>query len=136
VPSRRFSWPLHSEPGIFAFLVRDLEQIVLSTGAGSIRGTATDAAGTPFGSASVVLIPEQRFRGKSAYYKTATTDPAGGFLLRGIPPGEYLLFAWDSLEANAYFNRDFVQQHEPKGTPVVVEQDKEMISRLQVIERN
>ena len=113
----------------------DTLQIVLSSGAGNIRGTAVDAAGAAFVSASVVLIPEPRFRGRPAYYRTATTDGVGSFGLPGIPPGEYLLFAWDTLEANAYYNADFVRQQEPNGTAVVVEAGKELVSRLRVIER-
>jgi hypothetical protein len=113
----------------------DTLQIVLSAGAGNIRGTAVDAAGAPFVSASVALIPEPRLRGRPAYYRAATTDGGGSFALRGIPPGEYLLFAWDTLEANAYFNADFVRQQEPNGTAIVVEAGKELVLRLRVSER-
>jgi hypothetical protein len=113
----------------------DTLQIVLSAEAGNVRGTAVDAAGAAFVSASIVLIPEPRFRGRLAYYRTATTDGGGNFALRGIPPGEYLLFAWDTLEDNAYYNADFVRQQEPNGTAVVVEAGKELVSRLRVIER-
>jgi hypothetical protein len=112
----------------------DTLQIVLGADAGSVRGTAVDAAGAAFVSASVVLIPEPSFRGRPVYYR-ATTDGGGNFALRGIPPGEYLLFAWDTLEANAYYNADFVRQQEPNGTTVVVEAGKELVSRLRVIER-
>ena len=116
--------------------IADTLQIVLSAGAGSVLGTAVDMTGAPFNSATVALIPEARLRGKPAYYKTATTDPSGSFTLRGIAPGEYLLFAWDSVDTNAYYNADFLRQQEPNGTSVTIEPGKETIARLRVIERN
>jgi Carboxypeptidase regulatory-like domain len=112
----------------------DTLEIVLSTGVGSVRGTVADAKGVPLASSYVVLIPESRLRGKFAYYKTATTDQNGNFTLRGIPPGEYTLFAWDYIEGNAFYNPEFIREQEPKGMPVTVEANKESTARVTVIQ--
>jgi hypothetical protein len=111
-------------------------EIILSSGAGSIRGTVVDQKGAPFASGSVVLIPESRLRGKSSYYKTGTTDQNGNVTLRGIPPGQYTLFAWDYVEGYAFFNPEFLRQYEAKGTPVTLEENKQLDLRIQVIEQN
>jgi hypothetical protein len=83
-----------------------------------------------------VLIPESRLRGKSSYYKTGTTDQNGNVTLRGIPPGQYTLFAWDYVEGYAFFNPEFLRQYEAKGTPVTLEENKQLDLRIQVIEQN
>jgi hypothetical protein len=40
--------------------------------------------------------------------------------LRGIPPGDYKLFAWESNELNAYLNADYLQNYDAAGLPLRV----------------
>lgn len=42
------------------------------------------------------------------------------FSLQSVPPGDYKLFAWDSVQAGAYQNAEFMQRYEARGTPVSV----------------
>ena len=72
-----------------------------------------------------VLIPDRR-RDRTELYKTATTDETGHFRIRGIPPGDYKIFAWDSIEEFGYYDSEFIRLFEQKGTPVrIVEFAKE-----------
>ena len=74
-----------------------------------------------------VLIPDRR-RDRIELYKTATTDETGHFTIRGIPPGDYKIFAWDGIEEFGYYDSDFVRLFEQKGTPVrIVESAKESL---------
>lgn len=43
------------------------------------------------------------------------TDQYGRFLLRGIPPGEYKLLAWEELEPRAYLDENFLRPIEEKA---------------------
>ena len=73
-----------------------------------------------------VLIPDRR-RDRTELYKTATTDETGHFTIRGIPPGDYKIFAWDGIEFG-YYDSDLVRLFEQKGTPVrIVESAKESL---------
>jgi hypothetical protein len=39
----------------------------------------------------------------------------GHFNFRGLSPGDYKLFAWESIELGAYTNAVFLQPHENMG---------------------
>ena len=42
------------------------------------------------------------------------------FVIRGVPPGDYELFAWEAIAPFAHLDSNFLQQFELKGTPVKV----------------
>jgi len=65
--------------------------------------------------AIVVAVPEARFRGHLDRYRKAVTDQSGHFRLRGLAPGDYTIFAWESVEGEAYYNPDFVKAYEGQG---------------------
>src|SRR5262249_34951072 len=90
--------------------------IVLSATAGQGAGVVMNDKKQPAGSALVVLIPAQRQRGD--LYKSTTTNPTGGFSLRGVTPGEYKLFAWQGIDTGAYQDPDFLKRFEDQGEPV------------------
>jgi hypothetical protein len=106
-------------------------ELVISSGTGRVNGTITGAQRT----AQVVLVPEEKLRDKTALYKTTATDQAGRFSFRGIPPGDYLIFAWDYVEQGAFYNRDFLKSYEIKAAPVHIEPKSESTVRMEVIPR-
>jgi len=81
----------------------------------------------------VALIPEPRYRSQTALFKSSTTDQFGHFTLRGIPPGEYKLFAWDDIEPGAYQNPDFLRPYEQKGKSVHVDEGGRVTIELRLI---
>lgn len=113
----------------------DILEITVSSAAGSINGVVTGPNSAPFSPASVVLLPEASLRTRSGYVKTATVDQNGSFSMRGIPPGDYTLFAWDYLEGNAFYNPEFIRLYEAKGLSVSIEANKPIELRIPVIER-
>lgn len=90
-------------------------ELVLSPAGGRIDGVLLDKRDQPFGGALVVLVPEPRRRGQAHFYKSTTTDQYGRFILRGIPPGEYKLFAWEDIEPGAYQDPEFMRPYEQRG---------------------
>ena len=106
--------------------------VVLSTNVGQIEGTVSDTRLQPFAGAQVVLIPE-RFRDRVDLYKTAASDQTGRFTLRGIAPGEYKLYAWETLENNAYFDPDLQRRAASSGKSVEVSESAKLSLSLQVI---
>lgn len=85
--------------------------------------------GRPTPGATVVLVPETNRRGNPTLFKAVTANEEGGYMIQGIPPGEYKLFAWEDVEPGAYFDPDFLRRYENSGQSVTVrERGQEMIT--------
>jgi hypothetical protein len=68
-------------------------------------------------------------------YKTAIADAGGGFTLNGVAPGEYKLFAWESLSGDSYTNETFMKDYESQGQPIAVSQGESVSANVLVISR-
>jgi len=97
-------------------------RIVIGTHGGSVSGTipATNDSST-----TVILIPEYSRRGNLSLYRqqkiTASAGPAA-FMLRGIPPGNYKIFAIaDEGNDLPIRNAEFASQYDSRGVNVTVE---------------
>ena len=95
-------------------------EVVLGTDGGHIDGTVADAAGKPFAGAQVVLVPKGDRRTLSSNYRVSSSDENGKFDLRGIPPGEYQLFAWENVEDRAWLNAEFIANYQDAATGVMI----------------
>src|SRR5205807_6163475 len=108
-------------------------RLVVSSAGGRIEGQALTEEQLPATGCIVALIPEPRYRSQTALFKSSTTDQFGHFTLRGIPPGEYKLFAWDDIEPGAYQNPDFLRPYEQKGKSVHVDEGGRVTIELRLI---
>jgi len=95
-------------------------EIVVSSGAGVIDGVVTDRSSKQYSGALVALVPDSRRFENRALFATAASDGSGKFVFRGIAPGEYRLYAWESTPPNAYQNANFVRRFDDKAKIVVV----------------
>jgi Carboxypeptidase regulatory-like domain len=114
-----------------------LMDLVVSGNGSVIDGVVTDSAGQPVSNAVVVAVPEARWWGREDRYRQAVSDQGGRFRLHGVPPGDYTLFAWDTVETDAYLNADFLKTYQGQGTPVRVkegERKSEQLTALHVPE--
>jgi hypothetical protein len=108
-------------------------EVVLGSGAGTVDGVVRDGPTKVFPNATVVLIPEANRRQNRALYFSAASDAAGRFMIRGVPPGDYKLFAWESVPTFAYQNSAFIARHEGSGRAVRVGQGGTSSAELQII---
>jgi protocatechuate 3,4-dioxygenase beta subunit len=92
-------------------------EILLKVDGGVLSGNVNDAEGKPVADAQIVLVPDASRR-RPDQYRTAIADERGNFALRGIPPGEYIAYAWDRIEPNAFLNADFMLRYAESGIPV------------------
>src|SRR5204863_4945360 len=83
-----FSWHL-SGPGTATV------DIVRRAGVARLTGMGLTNRSEPATGARIVLLPEARFR--SDLYKITVADRNGRFTMTGISPGEYKLFAFETL---------------------------------------
>jgi hypothetical protein len=84
-----------------------LLEITLSSRAAQVSGVVLNSDSLPAAGVTVVLIPEVARRSYKEYYKYATTDQNGKFAIKGIAPGDYRLFSWESVEGNEWSDADW-----------------------------
>jgi Carboxypeptidase regulatory-like domain len=89
--------------------------LVASANGAVAEGTATNQKDEPVPDAIVVAVPGERFRSHPDRFRKAVADQSGRFTLRGLPPGDYTLFAWESVDGEAYYNPEFLKTYEGQG---------------------
>jgi hypothetical protein len=81
----------------------------------------------------VIAVPEARFRNRPERYRKAVTDQAGRFSLRGLPPGDYTLYAWESLEGEEYYSPEFLKSSEGQGKTLHLNEGDRKSVQIKVI---
>lgn len=77
-----------------------------------VEGTVTDDQNKPVANATVIGVPEVDLRNQFDLYQRAETDQNGHFRLRGIKPGSYSFYAWNSMEDESYMDPEFLRRYE------------------------
>jgi Carboxypeptidase regulatory-like domain len=95
-------------------------EIVMSLSSGSLDLTVLDDAQKSFSDATVVLIPDPPRRQRFDLYSVTGSDSAGHVHFDGLAPGDYKVFAWDDVPADAWQDPDFMRSYEDRGKPVHV----------------
>jgi hypothetical protein len=107
--------------------------IMASANGAAAEGSATNQKDEPAADAVVVAVPEARFRDRPNRYRKAVTDQSGRFTLRGLPPGDYILFAWESVDGEAYYDPEFLKAYEGRGKPLHVSEGDRVSVQLKAI---
>jgi len=94
-------------------------EVVVGTNGGVVSGRILRDKRVAVVNARAVLVPNSARR-RGDLYKTAFTDDAGQFEIRGVAPGEYKLFSWELVEFGAWQDPQFIKLYENRGTPVRV----------------
>lgn len=95
-------------------------RVTLGLDGGRIDGIVLDGANRAFEGARVVAVPERARRNSPDFFRATLSDDGGRFSLRGIPPGEYKLFAWQNTESNIYLDTTFIEGYEILGTSLTI----------------
>jgi protocatechuate 3,4-dioxygenase beta subunit len=107
--------------------------LVASTNGAVAEGMVTDQKGEPVANAVVVAVPEPRLRARVERYRTTESDQSGRFAVHGIQPGDYTLFAWESVDGEAYYNPEFLKTYEAQGTALRVSEGDRKTMQVEVI---
>lgn len=112
-----------------------LLRVVIGRDGAELSGTVTRSDGKEDAGASVVLVPAPPFRDVRCLYKRALTNPSGVFLLRGIRPGDYTLYAWDGIQYpnRLWFDPLFLKEMEGRGTAIRFAQGQHRTAHLHSI---
>ncbi|MFZ0201410.1 MAG: carboxypeptidase-like regulatory domain-containing protein [Candidatus Sulfotelmatobacter sp.] len=112
--------------------VTPLDLLASANGA-TAEGVATNEKDEPINDAVIVAVPEARFRSHAERYRKAVSDQSGHFMLRGLPPGNYTIFAWDSVDGEAYYNPDFLKTYEGQGKALRVNEGDRLRVQVKVV---
>jgi hypothetical protein len=95
--------------------------IVITSKLPTLTGRLTDDKGQP-AEGTVVLFPDDaaKWSEQSRLVKTARPDPSGGFEIRLVPPGDYLIASLDYVQAGAWDDPDFLKGLQDRATKVAV----------------
>jgi hypothetical protein len=117
----------------FNFNGTDIEtvEVMLRRGTAQIRGTVTDAQSQPARGKHVILVPADRTR--SDLYRPVGTDHEGRFSIANVSPGEYKVFSWEALDLGAYYDPDFLKEHEEQGKTALVAESSNQTVDLKLI---
>jgi hypothetical protein len=88
---------------------RTLLRIVVSTRGAAVKGTVTVPPGvTESARATVLLAPDGKYEQVSILYVRTDSDEAGRFEFRGVTPGRYKLYAFESLDLVSWRDPQFL----------------------------
>jgi hypothetical protein len=107
--------------------------LMASANGATVDGVAGDQNDEPVADTVIVAVPEARFRNRPDRYRKAVADQSGHFSLRGLPPGDYTLFAWESIDGEAYYNPEYLRAYEDRGKPMRVREGNRMSVQLKAI---
>jgi len=109
-------------------------EIVLGTNTSVVEGRVM-RGNEPASEVTVGMLPDAaKARGfRTDMHKTTLTDVSGRFQFRGLPPGEYRIFAWEEADKDAIMDLDFVRGYEEKGTHLAIAEGEKKTVELTVI---
>ena len=99
------------------------------------RSVAANSKSEPVANAVIVAVPEARLRGRGRVdrYRKTVSDQSGRFTLHGVPPGDYMLFVWESVDGETYYNPEFLSSYAAQGRAVHANEGDHASMQLQAI---
>jgi 5-hydroxyisourate hydrolase-like protein (transthyretin family) len=110
----------------------EMLEVVLSPRVAQVDGTVTDDKGQPVEGVQAVLVPDSH-RDRSELFRAVTSGPNGHFTIRGVAPGDYKLFAWESLESNGYFDPELLKRDDAKGQRIKIQDSDKLTVSVKLI---
>jgi hypothetical protein len=107
--------------------------VFVNTNGGGVTGTVVGPDQKPVAGARVVLVPPAQRRRNPSLFKSATSGADGRFNFTGLPPGEFKLFAWQSMNGEAYRNPTFLAPFEERGVGVSIFAGGQLTTEVPVI---
>ncbi len=104
-------------------------EIVLRDDSATLTGTVKSPDGTP-AQATVVAVPQPASKVAA---KTAYLSQQNDFTINGLAPGEYLVYAFDSVDGLEYSNPDALEPYASQAAHVTLSPNQKMQIALDLI---
>ena len=108
-------------------------EILIGAGAAKLNGQVADTDSHPMADAIVLAVPTGEHASRFDLYQKTVTDQHGDFTLIGLTPGEYRLFAFETLEEGVYFDPAFLKPYEGSSESIHLEENAHKTLQLKVI---
>jgi hypothetical protein len=95
--------------------------IVIGSNPGTISGRVLDEGQRPTPAATIVLVHDSGLRYR-VNEKTSPSDSSGRFEFTNVPPGNYKLFAFESIERGAWQDPELMRPFESRGVALRLEE--------------
>ena len=114
--------------------VEDLE-LVLTKRAASVGGRVTDRDGRPIGNYSIVVFAsdESRWKYPSRFIAMIRPNQDGGFLVRGLPPEDYLVVAVPPVQGTMWQDPEFLATLRGRATAVTLAEGEKQTLDLKLL---
>jgi hypothetical protein len=93
-------------------------EIVVGPNSGALDAVVVDDAQKPSPGATVVLVPDPPRRQRFDLFDAVASDSSGRVRFENLAPGDYKVFAWDDVPADAWQDPDFLRVYESRGKSV------------------
>jgi len=93
-------------------------EVTIGTSNAGVTGSVVTIKNEAVPNSVVVLVPDPLRRYRSDLYRAVASDTSGRFEFKGVPPGDYKLFAWDDVQSGVWLDPEFLKGYESLGTPM------------------
>jgi hypothetical protein len=107
-------------------------EIVVSANGATLQGVVA-RDGQPYQGATVALVPDPPNRSQKRLYKSIGSDSNGRFVMQGIAPGDYKVFAWERIDADSWESPDVLEPFEKQGESVHINEGSNNSVQLDLI---
>ncbi len=107
-------------------------EIHLESGAGQIQGVIykDEDKQVPADAAVVLLIPDSNGKLNSEEFRMANADRSGRFSLQSVPPGSYLILAFETMDRDSLTDPDAMRGYADAGQTVHVDKGSSLDLQL------
>jgi hypothetical protein len=94
--------------------------IVCGTDVGQIQGSVQNENGEPAAQVMISVVPQGEHEGRQDLYFQLESDENGKFEYRDLAPGDYKVFAWESIDMEMLLSQEFQKAFESRGAAVSI----------------
>jgi hypothetical protein len=108
-------------------------EIVISSRGARLEGAVAGEDGKAVQGAMVIAVPEKPVRARRGSAGTTSTDQNGRFLLRGLRPGNYQLYAFDDVDEDQFRDPEFLAKFADKAVTIRLDEGGRFQADLRVV---
>jgi protocatechuate 3,4-dioxygenase beta subunit len=114
--------------------IDDLE-VVMTDREARVSGNVRDIRSQPVLDYVVVFLPSEDKTGinQTRFFHTARPDQQGRYQVKGLPPGQYVAAAVESLSRDGHYNPAFQKRVRSTAAPFTLKEGQELVLDLQLM---